>query len=127
MKRFYLISIFLISFLGHTQIYNKEIEAKLKIEKNNDLLKITGLVTNKTAINTSLHYKLSVIKSGNKNNSNNSQTGRFVLEANESKSLSVTFINANEKDRIIILLLIYDLDDNLLGKDRHVLNDSKKK
>jgi hypothetical protein len=127
MKRFYLISIFLISFLGHTQIYNKEIEAKLKIEKNNDLLKITGLATNKTAINNSLHYKLSVIKSGNKNNSNNSQTGRFVLEANESKSLSVTSINANEKDRIIILLLIYDLDDNLLGKDRHVLNDSKKK
>ena len=39
--------------------------------------------------------------------------------------LSSTTINKETKDRIIVLLLVYNLDDEIIGKDRIVFNDSK--
>lgn len=107
------------------QIYNKEVEAKISMSNSNEYLEISGTAFNKSEITQSLRYVLSVIKKNeqNSNTSKNDQGGRIVLEASEKKSLSKTTINADAKDRIIILLLIYDLDDKLVGKDRVVIND----
>lgn len=116
----------LMSNNGHAQFYNKEVEAKLKITNNNEFVDIVGTATNKTEINQSLRYELSVIKNQGENYSKNNQSGRFVLAPNQTKELSKTSINIEGGSRIIILLLVYDIDDNLLGKDRYVINDEKK-
>ncbi len=120
------LSFLFFSLSGFSQNrYNDEVEAKIQVETNNEFVKVTGTAFNKTEINQSLRYKLSVIKTsvGNSNRSKNDQGGRIVLYPDEKKELSSTTINTNEKDKIIILLLIYNLDDKIIGQDRIVLND----
>ncbi len=120
--------IFLCCFTsGFSQIYNTEVEAKINLETNNEFIKITGSAFNKTTITKSLRYVLSVIRTNpeNSNQSKNDQSGRIVLAPNEKTNLSSTTINVNSEDRIILLLLIYDTDDNILGNDRIVINDTK--
>lgn len=122
------IVILMVPILLSAQHYNTEISASIDLEvRDNSLLQITGLAENKTAVEKSLRYELSVIKSDkNKrekgNISKTGQEGRFVLPAGDKKELSTTSINIDERNRTIILLLVYDEEDNLLGKDRKVLN-----
>ncbi|HBC05493.1 MAG: hypothetical protein CL528_09500 [Aequorivita sp.] len=110
-----------------SQIYNTEVEANINMENNGDMYQITGSAVNKTASNQSLRYVLSVIKNGpnNSNTSKNDQSGRFILEIGQKKNLSTTTINADDKDRVIILLLIYDEVDKPLGMDRVVINGTE--
>ncbi|MCW8981076.1 MAG: curli production assembly/transport protein CsgE [Altibacter sp.] len=114
----------LSSYVVQGQIYNTEVEAKINLEYNSEFIEIVGSAFNNTRINQSLRYVLSVIKTNpqNSNRSKNDQSGRIVLEPGQKKNLSSTTINSQEKDRIIILLLVYDAKDELLGKDRVVLN-----
>lgn len=116
------INLFIVQ-MGYSQFYNKEVEATIKLESNDEYVEVTGLAKNKSEINQSLRYELSVIKSGGGNNSKNAQSGRFTLEPHELKELSQTTINITDKSQIIILLLIYNLDDELIGKDRKVINE----
>lgn len=113
---------------GFSQIYNTEVEAKIEIEKNHEYIKISATGQNKTAISQSLRYVFSVIRTNpeNGNRSKNDQAGRFVLQPAEKQNLSTTAINSDEIDKIIILLLIYDVNDNIKGKDRIVFNDDGK-
>ncbi len=121
------ILLLLICFLGEAQTTNTETVAKIKIKKVDDIISVIGTVTNTTGIYKSLTYSLLVVKVGGetKNVSKNKQEGRFTLEADETKELSVTEINSNEKDKITVLLLIYD-DEKIIGKDRIVFNETKK-
>ena len=122
------ILILLISSSGIAQIYNTQVEAKINLESNAEYIQIVGSAFNKTEFSQSLRYVLSVIKndqtSGNR--SKNDQSGRIVLNPGQKSNLSQTTINANDKDRIIILLLVYNAEDKLVGKDRYVLNGSEK-
>jgi|TARA_R100000479_G_scaffold33554_4_gene14291 hypothetical protein len=113
--------------MGLAQIYNTDVEANIETENNNEFIKITGTALNKSEINQSFRYILSVIKTnpGNTNRSKSDQTGRNVLKSGEKAELSSTTINSDNRDRIIILLLIYDNDDSLIGKDRIVFNGGK--
>ncbi|MDR6300603.1 CsgE family curli-type amyloid fiber assembly protein [Mesonia maritima] len=118
-----LLIIFLLPVSAMAQYYNKDVEGKLKIENNDDYLNVVGVASNKTDVNQSLRYELSVIKTSNGgNHSKNAQSGRFTLEPNGFKELSQTTINLDSDNKVIVLLLIYDLEDNLLGKDRYVIN-----
>lgn len=126
LKSYSILILFFLIQQGYSQIYNTQVEAKLQIEEQNDLLSITGTAYNKSEINQSLRYVLSTIRANpdNTNRSKNDQSGRIVLEPGEQQNLSQTTINRNENDRIIILLLIYDTEDNILGQDRYVMNDT---
>lgn len=108
-----------------SQIYNSEVEGKISLETNNEFIKITGSAFNKTQISQSLRFVLSIIKTNpqNSNTSKNDQSGRFVLQAYEKVNLASTTLNTDQKVKIIILLLIYDLDEKIVGKDRIVLNE----
>ncbi|MEO9894670.1 curli-like amyloid fiber formation chaperone CsgH [Aurantibacter sp.] len=107
--------------VSYSQIYNKDVSAAVDLEiQDNSIINITGSAHNKTQINKSLRYVLSVIKSGNNSNTNK-QEGRFVLAPGAKKNLSNTSINVNDDDRTIILLLVYE-NDKVVGKDRKVLN-----
>lgn len=116
-----LIGLFVLPLTATSQIYNKEIAAAIDLRvEDNSIIKITGSAHNKTPINKSLRFTLSVIRSGT-NKSTNKQEGRFVLGPGEKQNLALTSINVNETDRTIILLLVYQ-DDTIVGKDRKVLN-----
>lgn len=108
-----------------SQYYNQEIVGSIDLEVvDNSFLNVVGSAYNKTELNKSLRYVLSVIKTSKDggNTSNNKQEGRFVLEAGVKKNLSTTSVNAEANNRTIILLLVYDENDQIVGKDRKVLN-----
>ena len=91
-------------------------------------IKITGTAENLSDVVQSLSYKLTVIKNSNSNNqSNNSQEGVFSLNPSETKNLSVTQVNLKKGEGMIVLLLFYDENNKLVGKDRMVFGDEKKK
>lgn len=117
----------LLPSIALSQMYNTQVEAKINMEQFGDTYNITGSAVNKTVSNQSLRYVLSVIKNGSNdlNTSKNNQSGRFILEIGEKKNLSSTTINVSDKDRVIILLLVYDDVDNPLGMDRVVINGTE--
>lgn len=112
-----------------TPVPQNQIRAKIDVEKIEDNFKITGKAENLTDVIKSASYKLSVIKNNDKSNnqSNNAQVGLFTLEPNEVKKLSTTQINVSTDDEIIVMLLFYDEDKQIIAKDRVVLGDEKKK
>tara|TARA_R110002051_G_scaffold2508_2_gene12977 strand:+ start:101 stop:883 length:783 start_codon:yes stop_codon:yes gene_type:complete len=116
----------LVPFICLSQLYNKEVQAKINLQvQNENTLQIVGSAHNKTEISKSLRYVLSVIKTDKKNTpdkNKNDQQGRIVLLPGDKANLSTLTINIAEQDRTIILLLIYDEQDNILGNDRKVLN-----
>jgi len=126
-KTISLVILLLLSIQAFSQFLNKNVEAKLISNQTNGIITITGIATNKTDINQGLSYKFTAFKTDqNGNKSNNQQSGQLDLLANQTKTLSSTSINKGDKSRIIILLLIYDSDNKLIGKDRIVLNDKPK-
>ncbi len=120
---------FLISLpvRGTAQIYNTEVAAEIELDQSSEFIQVSGSAYNKTMINQSLSYVLSVIKTDpDGNTSKNDQTGRFILEEGEKKKLSITTVNFDDKTKVIILLLVYNVEEKLLGKDRVVINDDSK-
>lgn len=114
---------------SYGQITNKEIIAEIKTSKTEGFVNIKATVKSKTQIIKSLRYVMYVIKvnAETSNSNRGEQSGRFVLKPNENKELSSTSINQNIKDKVTVLLLIYDTEDNLVAKDRLVvLNDDGK-
>jgi hypothetical protein len=117
--------ILLVSSSSYGQYYNTVVEADIYLEMNNEFIEIEGTAFNKSEINQSLKYVFSTIKTDPETGDliKNDQTGRFVIAPNTKTKLSETIINSKDPTRIILLLLLYDTEDNIVGKDRIVLND----
>jgi hypothetical protein len=118
----YVIFIFLfISSLIQAQdsYYNLAVKAEILMEDQGGFLNITGMASNLTNAGQSIRYELAVIKKDTvtNNSSKNNQTGRGVLNAKSQAVLSTTKVNLNIPDILTIMLLIYDEDDKLIGKD----------
>ncbi|OMQ13662.1 hypothetical protein [[Flexibacter] sp. ATCC 35103] len=126
----HIILIFLIfTATIYGQVPQDKIKAKLEIEKIEGNVKITGTAENLTDVIRSAGYRMSVIKNNTKSNneSNNDQIGVFTLQPNELQKLSTSQINLSEDDEVIVLLLFYDEDKQIIAKDRVVLGEEKKK
>lgn len=109
------------------QILNTEVKAKVELSYFEELVSVTGTAENLDDGIKNLSYTLSVIKKNKQttNTSNNSQNGEFILNPNEKKILSTTKINQSTQDEIIILLLLYDENGILVGKDRVIVEEKK--
>nr|WP_315157531.1 CsgE family curli-type amyloid fiber assembly protein [uncultured Flavobacterium sp.] len=98
------------------------IKPKIELKVIENLLMIEPTLENLEGYNKSFFYKLSVFKTNllNKNTSNNTQDGRVILNGNQKINLSKVQVNFNDTDEIVVLLLIYDENEKLVGKDRAV-------
>lgn len=123
------IFLMLFSILSYGQVPQDKLKAKIEIEKVENSVKITGTAENLTDVIRSAGYRLSVIKNNDKSNnqSNNEQVGIFTLQPNEIQKLSTSQINLAADDEVIVLLLFYDEDKQIVAKDRVVLGEEKKK
>ena len=127
------------NFIGVLLVFNihaafsqeevNEVKAKIEIEKVEDILSVTGMVENLKSEFKNISFELAVQKKStlNTNSAINKQSGRFTLEPLNKISLSSTKININKDEKIIISLFIYNEKDNLIGKDRVVIEGEKKK
>jgi len=105
--------------------YNKEVKAKIEVKEIENLLFITGTAENLKSEFKNISYKLSVFKK-NKSSSNKStsaQDGRVTLEPIQKVELSKTQVNYTKQDEVIVMLLIYDESNTIIGKDRIVFNE----
>lgn len=127
-KRHIIFLLLLFSAIIYGQVPQDKIKAKLEVVKIEGNVKITGTAENLTEVIRSAAYRMSVIKNNSKSNnqSNNDQVGVFTLQPNELQKLSTSQINLSEDDEVIILLLFYDEDKNIIAKDRVVLGEKKK-
>lgn len=124
-----LIFILLLVFTTNVsaQFFNKEVAAKIKVDKTSEFYQFTAVAENLTPSDVSLRYEFMVFKTDvNDNTSKSSQGDRFVLGATQQKLLSTLTINYSVEGKIILLLLIYDQEDKPIGKDRLVLEDGGK-
>ena len=125
-KTMVLIVVFFYAINAHSQSYNTQVEAKLIVTQDNDIINIKGVAINKMQLSKSISYKLSVFKTDkNQNKSKNEQSGQLDLNADQQKDLSTTSINFDQETKVIILLLIFDSTDNIIGMDRIVYNDNE--
>jgi hypothetical protein len=112
----------IFNFSVSAQIYNTEVVAKIKVEKTSEYYQFTAISENLTAFDQSLRYEFMVFKTDENNNTvKSSQGDRFVLQSNFSVVLSSLTVSYSIEDKVILLLLIYDVDDKPVGKDRIVL------
>nr|WP_315131871.1 CsgE family curli-type amyloid fiber assembly protein [uncultured Flavobacterium sp.] len=110
-----------------SQTVYKEVKAKIEVEEIENILSITGTAENLKAVYKNISFKLSVFKKNklNDNKSSNMQDGRMTLEPINKVILSKTQINRGKDDQIIVLLLIYDEDNVIIGKDRIVFGQEE--
>lgn len=104
----------------YSQPVYKEVKAKIEVEKVENILSIRGTVENLKAEYKSISYKLTVFKKNksNSNSSKNAQDGRVILDPQQKVTLSKTQVNEGKDDQIILLLIIYDENNVIIGKDR---------
>lgn len=117
---FLVIGFFFASQKSISQGGDKEVIAKIEIEQVENILFIKGTVENLKPEYKSIYYKLTVFKNNrlNGNNSKNSQDGRVILNPQQKVALSKTQINESKDDTIILLLVIFDENNAVIGKDR---------
>lgn len=128
-KRHNVILLLFFTAIFYGQVPQDQIKAKIEIEKVEGNAKITGTAENMTDVIRTAAYRLSVIKNkdSSNNQSKNEQVGIFTLQPNEKQKLSTSQINLVETDEVIIMLLFYDEDKQIIAKDRIVLGEEKKK
>lgn len=122
-KIFFIIAISLLANqLAQCQALYTEVKAKVEVQEIENLLAITGTVENLKSEFKNIHYKLTVFKKNKQssNKSNNAQAGEVTLEPIQKVNLSKTQVNFTSEDEIIILLIIYDDKNTIIGKDRIV-------
>ncbi|WP_143093336.1 curli-like amyloid fiber formation chaperone CsgH [Halpernia frigidisoli] len=106
-----------------------EISAKIIMTREGDIMTLKGTATNKSKVFYELNYLLMVIKQGSEGNANNNkQQGKFVINPDETKTLSEISINMKSSDQLKAYLFVRDENKNLLiSKDSLEINVEKKK
>jgi len=126
-----LVAFFLFIFLfqqSFCQITNTNVVAKLIVETIDGVSVIIPRAINKTDLYYSLKYEFSIIIQDSTGQPNKeSKEDFFVLDPYQIKDFNRLTVNTNMDNKIIVFVLIYDDEDNLLGKDRVVFNDDKEK
>ena len=111
--------LFAPSLVTYGQLYNKEVAAKIIIEKNSEFYTFRARATNLTNSDFNLRYEFMLFNKDDRGNvSKSSQENRFFLKSNEFMLLSSTTVNYNVESEIILVLLIYDENNKPIGKDR---------
>ncbi len=119
--------LFLIGFNAFSQNFNSQVEAIINTGENtNEVTELIASAKNLTETNFSLKYEFSVISTSSTNNSSKSvQSGRFTLEPFQSKNLATTTIGISPSQNKVVLLIIYNDEDEVMGTKRLVFDDKE--
>ena len=119
---------FCILFCALTSILAQEptndaIEANIEVSDNQEFKTFSATVLNKLEVPQNLRYVFSTIKKDSLNNAaKNDQSARFTLKPFQQGTLAKTTVNSDIQQHVVLLLLIYNLDDEVVASDRVELN-----
>ena len=123
------ISLFTLLFAiqGFAQVFNSEVAAQIKIEKNSEFYTFKATVENKTSSDFNLRCDFLVFTTqDNGEVKKDNQSQRFFIQANTKKIVSSLTVQYYVTNKVIIVLLVYDQDNKPIGKDRIVLENGGK-
>ncbi len=101
-----------------SSFYNKDIKAEIWLEQKGEFVEVKGVASNFLQGNAEIRYELTVFKIDSlKNTSKSSQKGRGILKARNKAFIGNTTVNLKYPGIIRIMLLVYDINDKLVGKD----------
>ena len=104
-----------ILLAGFTPSEGTSVESELSIEVVDEMLNISGTVTNRSEEEKKLTYHLEVKRSGRSGTTSTSQSGSLDLKAGEDSGISTTSINAANGDTCEVSLKVRDSDDKLVS------------
>jgi len=118
--------ILLLPFDGFPQ-YNTAVVAEILEVENTEFTELTANALNMTEVSQNLRFVVSMIRTPEGETSANTikKEEGFTLDPFGSKILAETTINKSDNAKIIVLFLIYNDEDNLIGKARWVQNEEK--
>jgi len=125
------ISIFFCLVFGvfsFSQQTNIEVIAKIETLTIANVLSVDATVSSRTELIKSLRYDLFTYRKNAQTTevTKEEASARFVLQPSEKKTLKKFNLNTGTKDKVTVVLLIYDQDNKLIAKDRRVvLNDDE--
>ncbi len=127
MRYIALIFLFFSSYISYGQFTNVEVIAKIETKPIDDIVTIVGKAENTTEVHKSLQYIFSIFRTDSIGAVTKTvQEGRFTLEANEQKKIYTTSRDTTIKDKIVVLLLIYE-EEQIVGKARIAFNEKVEK
>ncbi len=105
-QMFWVISAGLLLVAGTS--YSKEIESELVVEQSEEMLHITGTVTNEGGESAELTYHLDIERKGEAGSSNSSQSGALSVGSGQTEDVSSVRINFGDGDICYITLTVRD-------------------
>ncbi|MEL6811575.1 MAG: CsgE family curli-type amyloid fiber assembly protein [Bacteroidota bacterium] len=109
----------------HAQIYNTDVGAEIDLEFNGEFFIVTAFAHNKTDSDKSVRYELSLFRNDSIGNniSKDQKEGLFVIKPDRKEVIDKGNVVVGKEARTILLLLLYDTNNKIIGKDRIVLNE----
>lgn len=118
---------FFSTLIGVSQDTNTSIVGEIKIQSYGEFIQVFANASSKTELIKSVKYTLYIYRENEEGAVERTEsTGNLVLEPNQQQSISSEIFNRNETDKITFVLLIYNEEGELVGRDRKVvLNDDE--
>lgn len=117
----------LVSNVACGQYFNKEIKAKIYVERNSEFYTFQATAENVTPSDYNLSYEYAIFNTDeNGEVTKSNRVERFFLRANEKVILTQLTVNYSLERKATVLLVLYDADGKVLGRDRIVLEEGGK-
>lgn len=109
----------ILPFFGYAQ-YNTIVSAEILVTENTEFTELRAKATNLSEVNQDLRYVFSVFRKENEatEQTTDKKEDNFSLDSFKSEILSEITINKIDTMQVIVLFLVYNSDDKLLGKAR---------
>lgn len=121
MKRytFFLFLCFLTSLVqGQESNYNKLVKAEIFLKNQDNFVEIVGIASNLSQVDQQIRYELAVLKKDTSNNTaKTNQTGNITVLKGYKAAVAKTSVSLKVPDQITIMLLVYDINNKLIGKE----------
>lgn len=117
---FFIIGLLIMPLIASAQHEAKEVKVKINLLNLEGIVSVEGTLENLTSEYKSIYFKFSVFKNNNENNnkSKSVQDGRIILAPLQKVVITKSQFNGEIKDQMVLLLVIYDENNNIIGKDR---------
>jgi len=103
---------------GQDSNYNKIVKAEIFLKNQDNFVEVVGIASNLSQVDQQIRYELAVLKKDTLNNTaKTNQSGNVTVLKGFKAALAKTSVSLNVPEQITIMLLVYDVNDKLIGKE----------
>lgn len=107
-----------LTVYGQESSYNKIVKAEIFLKNQDNFVEVVAIGSNFSQVDQQIRYEFAVLKKDTNNNtSKTNQSGNVTVLKGYKAALAKTSVSLNVPEQITIMLLIYDINDKLIGKE----------